>query len=224
MSAFLKGLQQPEYVHVLLNHLPLAGLFAAVLSLLVALVARNRTSMLIALGLVALFSLTAWPVSEYGQDGYDRVLAMSDDDGAAYLARHRELAERWVFLYYVTAAAAVAAVVVGMKWPRFIGVAAAVAGLLALGSLVAGAVIADCGGKIRHREFRFGPAPVAADSMYREADLKLHGLDADKEYIITGLDTKSVTRKQGRELMEQGIALEIAKKPAAALLTCKAGK
>ena len=32
MSIFLKNLQQPEYVHVLLNHLPLTGLFAAALA------------------------------------------------------------------------------------------------------------------------------------------------------------------------------------------------
>jgi hypothetical protein len=31
--------------------------------------------------------------------------------------------------------------------------------LLALGSLVAGAVIADCGGKVRHREFRTEAPP-----------------------------------------------------------------
>ena len=56
------------------------------------------------------------------------------------------------------------------------------------------------------------------DSIYRQADLKLHGLDADKEYAVTDVDTKAVTRKQGRELMEQGLTIEIAKKPGAALL------
>jgi hypothetical protein len=55
-------------------------------------------------------------------------------------------------------------------------------------------------------------------SSYESARFKLHGLDADKEYAITDLDTNSVTRKQGRELMEQGLALEIVKQPGAALL------
>ena len=32
------------------------------------------------------------------------------------------------------------------------------------------------------------------------------------------VDTKAVTRKKGRELMEQGLTVEIAKKPGAALL------
>ena len=160
MSAFLKYLQKPEFVHVLLNHLPLTGLFGALLALVGALVARDRRALFIALALVMLFSLSAWPVSEYGEEAYDRVLAMSDHDGAAYLARHRQLAERWLFTFYVTAGAAAVAMVVGVKRPRFFCVAASAAALLAASSLVAGAVIADCGGKIRHREFRIGPAPM----------------------------------------------------------------
>jgi len=63
-----------------------------------------------------------------------------------------------------------------------------------------------------------------ADGMYRRADLKLRGLDEDKEYAITDLDTNSITRKKGRELMEQGLVLEIAKRPGAALLTYTKGK
>ena len=35
------------------------------------------------------------------------------------------------------------------------------------------------------------------DSIYRQAELKLHGLDADKDYAITDLDTNKVTRMQG---------------------------
>jgi hypothetical protein len=163
MTIFLKNLQQPEYVHVLLNHLPVTGLFVALLGLLAALVARNRAARFIALGLVGLFSLSAWPVSEYGEQGYDRVLSMSDEAGSAYLARHRELADHWVFLFYVTAGAAAVAIVVGVKWPRFFAVAGSAVAVLAAASLLAGAVIADFGGKIRHREFRLGPPPETHD-------------------------------------------------------------
>ena len=59
------------------------------------------------------------------------------------------------------------------------------------------------------------------DSVYRQADLKLHGLDADKDYAVTDLDTSKVTRTKGRELMEQGLTIEIARKPGATLLTYK---
>ena len=156
----MKGLQQPEYIHVLLNHLPISGLFAAILFLIAALVIRNRPAIFIALALVTLFSLSAWPVAEYGQEAYDRVLAMSDDDGAAYLTHHRDLAERWVFLFYVTAGVAAGSILVGAKWPRLLQVAASASAILAISSLIAGGVIADYGGKVRHREFRIGPAPI----------------------------------------------------------------
>ena len=59
------------------------------------------------------------------------------------------------------------------------------------------------------------------DSIYRQAELKLHGLDADKDYALTDLDTGATTLTKGRELMEQGITIEIARKPGAALLIYK---
>ncbi len=163
MSDFLTSLQEPEYVHVLLNHLPMTGLLAALLSLAVGIVVRKRPVLFVGLALVSLFSLSAWPVSEYGEGGYDRVLAMSDDEGQAYLKRHRDLADNWEFLFYVAAGAGAVAMVAGWRWPRSLWAASLGVALLGASSLVAGAVIAECGGKIRHREFRHGPPPNATN-------------------------------------------------------------
>jgi hypothetical protein len=159
MNDIVKSLQQPEYVHVLLNHLPLTGLFVALLGLTVGLVLRRRELLFLGLALTSLFALSAWPVSEYGEEGYDRVLSMSDDDGRACLQRHRELAARWVFLYYVTAGAGAITMVAGWKWPKSLWVASLLVALLCAGSLSAGAVIAKWGGRVRHREFR--PEPLS---------------------------------------------------------------
>jgi hypothetical protein len=63
------------------------------------------------------------------------------------------------FLFCVTAAAAAAGLFVGWKKPRHLRLAASAVVLAAIASLIAGAVIADCGGKIRHREFRYGSPP-----------------------------------------------------------------
>ena len=62
------------------------------------------------------------------------------------------------------------------------------------------------------------------ESMYRQAGLRLHGVDAEKEYVITDMDNNKSTRSTGRELMGQGITVEIATKPGAALLAYKAAK
>lgn len=163
MNRLSSLLQQPEYVHVALNHFPLVGLFVAALALAAALVSRNRPATLIGLGLLALMALSAWPVYSYGEAGYDRVLSMSDDAGQAFLKYHEHLAERWVFLYYVTAAVATLSFVVAWKWPRLLNVTSILCLLLALASLTAGIFIAHAGGEIRHREFRSTPPPAFSE-------------------------------------------------------------
>jgi hypothetical protein len=160
LTSFREAIQQPEYVHLLLNHLPLTGLFVAVLCLAGSLVTGNRAGLFLGLGLVSLFALAAWPVSEYGEGGFDRVLSMADTDGAAYLKHHRALAERWVWLYYVTATLGVLGIVAGWKRPRWLRAVAVTVAIFALGSLLGGATVAECGGKVRHPEFRTGPPPA----------------------------------------------------------------
>lgn len=160
MADLAKALQQPEYVHVLLNHLPITGLFVAWSGLVVAVALNNRFATRFSLVLVAALSLSVWPVAHYGEEAYDRVLSMTDEVGGQYLEHHQTLAERWIFLYYVTAAAAVAALVVNWKRPRGARWSAGAVIVLAAASLVAGAVIAEYGGPARHREFRYGPSPA----------------------------------------------------------------
>ena len=154
-------LDQPEYVHAITNHLPLIGLLVAMLALIAALVTRDRTATLIGLALVCLFALSAWPVYHYGEEGYDRVLSMADDAGGKFLDHHKALAERWIFLYFVTAGVAGLGFMLAWKWPRTLVYSSLLALVLAAASLAAGMVIAKAGGAVRHREFRFQPPPRA---------------------------------------------------------------
>lgn len=153
----MEVLNQPEYVHVLINHLPLTGLFAALLFLIAALIVRKRAAMFLGLGLVGFCSLSAWPVYVYGEQAYDRVYSIADDAGDKYLWRHKKLAERWTRLFYITAAVSAVGIVAGWKRPKSLWAIAAAVAILAVISLVAGAAIADYGGKVRHPEFRNGP-------------------------------------------------------------------
>jgi len=151
---------EPEHLHVLFNHLPLVGLMVAVVVLVAALLLRNRPATILGLALVGLLAGSAWPVIESGQSSYVRVRELADEDGKAHLRHHMVLAERWDKLYYATAAVAVVGLLAAWKWPRGFHALAVLAALLAAGSLVAGAVIADAGGKVRHPEFRTGPPPA----------------------------------------------------------------
>jgi hypothetical protein len=147
-------LDQPEYVHVVTNHLPLIGLLVAMLALVGALATKDRTATLIGMLLVCLLALSAWPVYHYSEEGYDRVLSMSDEAGGKFLDPHKALAERWVFLYFVTASVAGLGFILVWKWPRTLVASSLLVLVLAAASLAAGMVIAKSGGAVRHREFR----------------------------------------------------------------------
>ena len=152
-------LDRPEYVHVLINHLPLIGLLVGMVSLGCAIGLKNRGAIFLGLALVALLSLSACVVSYFGEEGYDRVLSMADENGQAFLRYHQHLADRWIFLFYVCAAVALMGIVFGWKWPRWLTPISILTLLLGAGALAAGILIARSGGEIRHREFRSGPPP-----------------------------------------------------------------
>jgi hypothetical protein len=158
-DGFIRGLRQPEYVHVLLNPLPVYGLLISWIALIAALISKNRRAHIVALILVFITSISAWPVFEFGQQGYDRVLAMTDEDGHAWLDEHEERAETLIWIFYAVAALSAAAIIAPLRWPKSsvpLAVAVMLLGATALGS---GYYIGYAGGKIRHREFRNEPAP-----------------------------------------------------------------
>ena len=159
IDSILRGLRQPEYVHVLLNPLPVYGLLISWIALVAALISKSRRAHIVTLILVFITSISAWPVYEFGEEGYDRVLAMTDDDGHAWLDEHQDRAQKLIYLFYVVAAVSAAAIIVPLRWPKSSAPLALVVVLLGAAALGSGCYIAYAGGKIRHREFRNEPPP-----------------------------------------------------------------
>jgi hypothetical protein len=62
-EAFLQGLRQPKYIHVLINPLPLYGLLIGLLAMVVALILGSRPAQVTALILILLAATSAWPVA-----------------------------------------------------------------------------------------------------------------------------------------------------------------
>jgi len=151
---------RPEYVHAVINHLPLDGLVVAMVALLIGVLARSRAASLIGMALVALLSLSIWPVYHYGEEGYDRVLSMADEAGSQFLDHHKDLAEKWAFIYFVSGGVAAVGFAAGCKWPRSLLWTSLLTLVLSGASLATGIKIAKIGGEVRHREFRFGPLPA----------------------------------------------------------------
>lgn len=157
--ALREQLGRPEYVHVLINPLPVYGLALAIVGLVIALIARNRVALVIALILVLLSSLSALPTYLYGEAAYDRVIAMSDDEGGQWLDEHMARGEKFIVLFYALAGLALIAIVLPAKWPRTSMPLALVTLAVALFTFALGVWIAYAGGRVRHKEFRSGPPP-----------------------------------------------------------------
>src|SRR5215470_17753903 len=118
IEGFLHGLRQPEYVHVLLNPLPVYGLLVSWIALIVALISKSRRALIVTLILVFITSISAWPTFEFGEEGYDRVLAMTDDDGHAWLDEHQHRAQQLIYIFYALAALSATAIIVPLRWPK----------------------------------------------------------------------------------------------------------
>ena len=152
-------LSKPEYVHVLLNPLPVYGLAVGMFTLFIALLLKTRAARLTALAIVMLSAGSAWPVYHYGEAGYDRVKTMVDEDGDKWLEEHMHRGEQLIYVFYLVAALSASAIIVEFARPRAaipIGIATLI---VAVASLGVGAYIAQAGGRIRHKEFRFEAPP-----------------------------------------------------------------
>jgi hypothetical protein len=153
IDAILWDLRQPEYIHVLINPLPVYGLAIGLVGLIVAFFLRSRRAQIATLILVLICSASAWPVYEFGQQAKDRVLSMENEVGGAWLEEHEERAEDLIWLFYGLAVLSAVALFAPRIWPR------SSTPLLTIATLGAGGYIAYAGGKIRHREFRNVPPP-----------------------------------------------------------------
>lgn len=160
IDAIFRDLRQPEYLHVLINPLPVYGLGVALFSLIVALYLNSRSGQVTALIAVFACAVSAWPVAHYGEQAEDSVVAMADDDGQAWLKAHAHRADELMWVFGVVAVAAVAGIFVPKKWPGTARPLAIATLVLTIAALAAGAYIAHAGGKIRHKEFRNIPPPV----------------------------------------------------------------
>src|SRR5713226_1948163 len=140
------------HLHLMLNHAPLFGeLFAAAL-LLAAAMARSKTLLRTALGVVLITALASIPVFFTGRAAADAIGKVEGIDQEA-ISPHEEAAERFLI---AASAAGVAAVVALVRLRR---TTIAIAAALTLLSFGLAGWTANRGALIHHQELR---APVTA--------------------------------------------------------------
>src|SRR5207247_10818870 len=93
IDILLRDLRQPEYIHVLINPLPIYGLLMGWIGLVIALLLKSRQAQVATLALVLISSALAWPVFEFGEQAYDCVQNMTDSGGHAWVDVHKYSAE-----------------------------------------------------------------------------------------------------------------------------------
>jgi hypothetical protein len=147
-------LKQPEYLHVLLNPLPVYGLALGIVALLIAFALKNRRAHVVALVLVVISAGAAWPTVEFGEKAFDVMVSKADPVGSRWLDAHAQRACRFEWVFYVAAGVALAALIVPWMWPKTsapFSIATLIVSLVALGF---GVWIAQAGGQTQHKEFR----------------------------------------------------------------------
>ena len=153
-------LKKPEYIHVVLNHLPIYGTILGALALAVSLILRSRAAQITALILTFIAGVSAYPVLVSGQRAYKTIRGVSDDAGADWLDEHMDRAEKTIGAFYFMAGLAAAGLLIPIKWPKSafpLAVLTLVIAVLCSGIAV---YIAQPGGRVRHPEFRPSEIPT----------------------------------------------------------------
>lgn len=162
IDSLLRALRQPEYLHTLLNPVPIYGLGVGLIGLAVALFLRSRTAQISTLTIILISSATALPVYLLGRQAEARMEGIVDADGRKWLEVHEDRAEKVIYAFYALGALSAAALLAPTWWPRSATPLALGVFAVAVVALVLGGFVAHAGGRIRHREFRTGPLPEPA--------------------------------------------------------------
>jgi hypothetical protein len=155
-------LKKPEYIHVVLNHLPIYGTMLGALALAISLILRSRAAQITALILALIAGASAYPVFVTGQRSYKTIRGVSDDAGADWLDEHMDRAEKTIGVFYFLATLAIAGLLVPIKWPKSAVPLAAVTLVVAILCSGIAVYIAQAGGRVRHPEFRPNETPTPA--------------------------------------------------------------
>jgi dolichol kinase len=161
-------LHKPEYIHVLLNHLPIYGTILGALALAISLVLRSRAAQITALTITLIAGASAYPVFVTGQRAYKTIRGVSDDAGAEWLDEHMDRAEKIIGVFYFLALLAVAGLLIPIKWPKAGLPLAAVTLAVAVVCSGIAVYIAQPGGRVRHPEFRTSDTPAPSTEMHHD--------------------------------------------------------
>ena len=149
-----------EKIHLVVNHLPLIGLFFSLIPLAWGVIGNNASLLRVGWICLLIAGISTPVVMWSGEAAHLRyieggpVAAYIDEQGIQWANLHYQNAEKGAKASYLLILASIAGLVILWKktaWARIAGIVSVVLGLLALALNV---WIADSGGKIRRPDFR----------------------------------------------------------------------
>ncbi len=170
---------KPEYLHILINPVPVYGLGLGAGLLLFALLLKSKQACATAILLIFIGASSAWPVVEIGETAYDRTQTVADTDGGAWLEEHEHRGKQSLPFFLALAGVAALAFIAqfnSRKLVTFNKFAVPLALITLVGALAMFGVsgyVAYAGGKVMHKELREkNKAPPVRPE-------EAHGKDAD---------------------------------------------
>ncbi|RKX32551.1 MAG: hypothetical protein DRP71_11865 [Verrucomicrobia bacterium] len=158
--ALMQFLGQPEYVHVMLHPMPVIGLLVAVLGLILGLIFKGKAAVTISMLLIAMTAGSAYFIYESGEGAEHRIEDTLDKESKGWLHEHEDRTDVAIYLFYVTAFVALAAVIMGPIIPGFARGMIWATLALACFSILAGGWIGRAGARINHPELRDQEVPL----------------------------------------------------------------
>ncbi len=168
----------PEYIHIILNHLPLVGFLAGGIPLLIGALFKKEALVRTGVLLVLVFGAPAYFIMETGEEAEERLAhgeteVVIDELSHEFLHEHKERADIAIISIYVTLGLAVLCLAATFIVKK-IGTPLAWVTLLSLAvSLGLTTWTAQAGGRIRHPEFRT-EADIKAVQTHTEPEEESH--------------------------------------------------
>jgi len=147
-------MSQPEYVHVLLNPMPLYGMAAGAFLLVWSRLRHPEEFPEGTLIWIVLVAIVTGLAVYFGEQGYENVGVIADAHGNRWLAHHKERAETLMYVFYLTGFCALGSLWAqrrGLSWVRHL---VSLTLILTLCSIGAASWISHAGGQVMHAEFR----------------------------------------------------------------------
>jgi hypothetical protein len=147
-------MSQPEYVHVLLNPMPLYGMAAGAFLLAWSRLRHPEEFPEGALIWIILVAFVTGLAVYFGEQGYENVGVIADAHGNRWLAHHKERAETLMYIFYLAGFSALGTLGAQrrrLSWTRHGLTLTLVLTFLSIG---AAAWISHAGGQVMHAEFR----------------------------------------------------------------------